>query len=259
MKHANRALVALLIAAAMLLGGCGQAPAPAASKNEPAHVEPIGDTKISQVVLTEAAAKRLDIQTTPVREESLTRKRIVGGEILASLAAAASAAKPSTATSAPSKVWVRVPLAAGDVGKFDDRQAAMVLPLALGTSTAGVPAQLVSPPANADTSPANAALYYMVDSAKHGLIPGQRVRVELALTGSAAQQKVIPYAAIIYDLHGDTWAYTSPAPLTFVRHPISVDYIEGDLAVLTDGPPAGATVVTVGAAELFGTEFGVGH
>ena len=37
------------------------------------------------------------------------------------------------------------------------------------------------------------------------------------------------------------------------------DSIQGDLAVLAAGPPVGATVVTAGAAELFGTEFGVGH
>jgi hypothetical protein len=77
--------------------------------------------------------------------------------------------------------------------------------------------------------------------------------------GAAVPRKVIPYAALVYDLHGDAWAYTSPSPLTFVRHPVKVDYIQGDLAILTDGPPVGATVVTVGAAELFGSEFGVGH
>jgi hypothetical protein len=70
---------------------------------------------------------------------------------------------------------------------------------------------------------------------------------------------VIPYSSVIYDLHGDTWTYTSPEALTFVRHPINVDYIEGDVAVLTDGPSPGTAIVIVGAAELYGTEFGVGH
>jgi hypothetical protein len=72
-------------------------------------------------------------------------------------------------------------------------------------------------------------------------------------------RKVIPYAAVIYDLHGETWTYTSPAPLTFVREPITVERIEGDMAVLMDGPPAGMEVVTVGVAELYGSESGVGH
>jgi hypothetical protein len=70
-------------------------------------------------------------------------------------------------------------------------------------------------------------------------------------------RKVIPYAAVVYDVNGGTWAYTSTAPLTFVRQPVKVDYIDGDLAVLVDGPPPGSSVVTVGAAELFGAELGL--
>jgi hypothetical protein len=70
--------------------------------------------------------------------------------------------------------------------------------------------------------------------------------------------KIIPYAAVLYDEHGDTWAYTSPAPLTFIRERIGVDYVSGDSAVLIKGPPAGTRVVTVGASELLGAELGVG-
>ena len=72
-------------------------------------------------------------------------------------------------------------------------------------------------------------------------------------------RKAVPYSAVLYDVHGGTWVYTSPEPLTFVRHQVSIDYIEGDLAVLSDGPPTGTKVVVVGAAELFGTEFEIGH
>jgi hypothetical protein len=70
--------------------------------------------------------------------------------------------------------------------------------------------------------------------------------------------KVAPYAAVLYDARGNTWAYTTPKPLTFVRQAIHIDYIEGDLAVLSDGPPSGTEVVIVGAAELFGAETGIG-
>ena len=68
------------------------------------------------------------------------------------------------------------------------------------------------------------------------------------------QQKVIPYAAILYDTQGATWAYTNPKELTYVRHPIAVDHILGELAFLSDGPASGTAVVTVGAAELYGAE-----
>ena len=69
---------------------------------------------------------------------------------------------------------------------------------------------------------------------------------------------VVPYSSMLYDLNGKTWVYTNSAPLTFVRQPISVDYIESDIAILSFGPAAGTLVVTVGAAELYGVETGVG-
>lgn len=71
-------------------------------------------------------------------------------------------------------------------------------------------------------------------------------------------RKVVPYASVIYDLHGETWVYTSPELLTFVRQPITVDYIEVDMAFLVDGPAVGTEVATVGVAELYGADTGVG-
>lgn len=73
------------------------------------------------------------------------------------------------------------------------------------------------------------------------------------------KRTVVPYAAVLYDAQGQNWVYTSPEPLVFVRHRIHVDYIRGDRAVLSQGPPSGTAVVTVGAAELFGAEFEIGH
>jgi len=69
----------------------------------------------------------------------------------------------------------------------------------------------------------------------------------------------VPYSSLLYDTEGRTWVYTSPQPRTFVRAEVVVDYIEGETAVLSDGPPAGTVVATVGVAELYGTEFTVGH
>lgn len=80
-----------------------------------------------------------------------------------------------------------------------------------------------------------------------------------AVPRSSGERKVVPYAAVLYDADGSTWVYTVPEPNTFVRASITVDYIDGDLAVLNDGPPVGTNVVTVGGMELFGTEFEVGH
>ena len=69
---------------------------------------------------------------------------------------------------------------------------------------------------------------------------------------------LIPYGAVLYDEHGETWVYTSIRPLTFVRQRITVERIEGDQAILESGPRAGTTIVTVGSEELLGAELGVG-
>jgi len=68
---------------------------------------------------------------------------------------------------------------------------------------------------------------------------------------------VIPYAAIIYDAEGHAFTYTSPHRLTFVRTPVTVARAIGPFAILSKGPPPGTRVVTVGAQELLGVEYGV--
>jgi len=74
-----------------------------------------------------------------------------------------------------------------------------------------------------------------------------------------AIQLAVPYGAVLYDPHGKTWVYTSPQPRTFLRQPIEVDYIRGDVAYLVKGPSVGVDVAVVGVAELYGTELKVGH
>ncbi len=72
------------------------------------------------------------------------------------------------------------------------------------------------------------------------------------------ERTIVPYSAIVYETDGETWVYTSPEDLSFVREQIVVEEIEGDRAVLSEGPLAGTEVVTVGVAELFGAEHGIG-
>lgn len=249
MQHSNRWIVVVLIIVGLQLAACAPKTTPP-QKIEPAKVEPL-EGGLHRVVLTEKAAERLDIQTAPVRDEQVTRKRTVGGQVMA---------LPEAEAANPSGVWVRVPLNESDLDKVDRGQSALVLLLDDEDEEEGWTAEAADDPEDEDDDleEETEALYYVVDSAEHGLVPGQIVLVELTLEGSGAQRKVIPYSAVIYDLRGETWVYTNPEPLVFVRHAIHVDYIEGDLAVLLEGPPAGTKVATVGVAELFGTEFGVG-
>jgi hypothetical protein len=248
MKHHNLLIIAVLLLAAAPLAGCGTGPTIGKAHTiPPAGITPLPEGDLHHIVLTQQAFDRLGIETAPVKEEPITRKRVVGGLVDTAMPAGA------TGQANPGAVWVRVPLSAGDLNKVDRSQAVRVLPLE--GDAAGTPAQ----PAGSAPKGANTELYYLVNSANHGLAANQRVRVELALAGGGAQRKIIPYAAVIYDTSSQAWVYTTAAALTYVRHPITVEYSDGDRAILTDGPAANTPVVTVGGSELFGTEFGVGH
>jgi hypothetical protein len=81
---------------------------------------------------------------------------------------------------------------------------------------------------------------------------------ELVRFGGDTNRRKVPIGALIYDAKGGAWVYTNPAGLVFVRQAITIDYAEGDIVVVKDGPAAGTAVVTEGAAQLTGIEFGVG-
>ena len=93
----------------------------------------------------------------------------------------------------------------------------------------------------------------------------QRLDVQTAATTeeesprTKSSQMAVPYSALLYDPQGNTWVYTSPQPRTFVREKVEVDYIQNDVVYLKSGPAPGTNIATVGVAELYGTEFTVGH
>ena len=66
----------------------------------------------------------------------------------------------------------------------------------------------------------------------------------------------VPQSAVLYDIHGGTWVYKNTKSNEFVRSRIELQTIVNKWAVLARGPKEGTNIVTSGAAELFGTEFG---
>src|SRR6266508_3386504 len=65
----------------------------------------------------------------------------------------------------------------------------------------------------------------------------ERLGIRVEPVRDAAGSATIPYAAVFYTADGRTWTYTSPEPLTFVRAPIVIDHVDGDVAFLSEGPP----------------------
>ena len=81
--------------------------------------------------------------------------------------------------------------------------------------------------------------------------------VRQTTTAGQPAHEVIPYSAVVYDHDGSTWTYVNTAARTYEREPITVTDIDGQVALLSAGPAAGTPVVTVGAAELLGTEYNI--
>jgi cobalt-zinc-cadmium efflux system membrane fusion protein len=152
-------------------------------------------------------------------------------------------------------VWVKVPVYVGDLERLaTDREAGVG-----GVSAApGVNVRRAKPvpaPPSGDPLAATVHLYFEVENRDGSLRPGQRVGVTLPLKGDE-KGLTIPRSALVRDIHGGSWVYENVGPHAFARRRVFVDRIVGDLAALTSGPKPGTKVVTAGAAELFGTEFG---
>jgi multidrug efflux pump subunit AcrA (membrane-fusion protein) len=112
-------------------------------------------------------------------------------------------------------------------------------------------------PFSAATTSAAVDLFYELNNADGALRPGLKVSVAIPL-GGETESLVVPATAVLYDIHGGTWVYENTAAQTFTRRRVEVRHTSELGAVLARGPKPGVKVVTAGAAELFGTEFGIG-
>lgn len=86
----------------------------------------------------------------------------------------------------------------------------------------------------------------------------ERIDLRTAPVQEIDGRLVVPSDALIVDPEGGFWVYTSPKHLEFVRHEIVIEHEEDGRAFLTEGPPPGTEIVTLGAQELWGAESGIG-
>ncbi len=288
---AAAATLALTLTAAPAADPPGSKPA---GKSPVVTLENIPGSTIPRVILTAKAAERLGIETGKVGEESVVRRQIVSGLIIAPLEkqpqprpatgafggfGAAPASKPAgggfadfgraaappapapqpvaarASSPAAGDVWVLVTLSPRELERLAKDKPARLLPLATRDKLGKeVFAQPSGAPPLEDAKRSMLSLYYMVPGKDHGLTLSNRMRVELQVAGSDAKQKVVPYGAVYYDAKGTAWVYVNTKPLSFERTRIAVERVVGDQAVLSEGPSVGTPVVTVGAALLYGAE-----
>ena len=88
----------------------------------------------------------------------------------------------------------------------------------------------------------------------------QRIGLETApVSAGPGGAATFPYAALLYEPNGQTAVYVPAGTLTYARHFVQVDAINGGQVTVTSGVSPGERVVTNGAEELLGVQNGVGE
>jgi hypothetical protein len=270
------AAVATLFLTPAAAQGAGPALSGSGGKSTAVTFESIPGSTAKRVILSAKAAERLGIETGRVSEEPIILRQMVSGLVIPQVKEQpdlkpaigvfggfqrigfTSAVKPvgKWKTSPPAgDVWVLVTLSWAEWEKLEKDKPARLLPLDTRDKLEKeIWAQPSGNPPLDDMKRSMLWVYYVVPGNDHGLAPNTRMRVELQLSGSHETRKVVPYGAVYYDGKGYAWVYVNPKPLVFERQRVGVERVVGDLAVLSDGPPVGTAVVTVGAAMLYGAE-----
>ena len=159
--------------------------------------------------------------------------------------------------------WVRVSIPAGVNSSLPASSAAYVEEL----SESPVASAVAAPPA--EHAPVTASPQQSTVD-RYFVLP-KPTRFEVGLTvavwltqGEEAESPIIAANALLYDAAGGTWVYQQAAPHSFVRRRVEVTRIAEGVAFLSyrslhpSGLRIGDLIVTAGAMEIFGTEFGGG-
>jgi len=154
-------------------------------------------------------------------------------------------------------LWIRVPVYVGDLALVAPERSALVAAIGEPMAASTRRATPVAGPRSGNPDAASVDLFYAVDNRDGRLRPGEKVAVTIELD-DGDEALVVPWAAVVHDVHGGEWVYERVAPHTFARRRVQVRYVVGTDAVLASAPAAGASIVVAGAAELFGVEFATG-
>ena len=214
------------------------------------------ELRLAETVLAAARSKLEQLNRAPLDADvTVTVAAPQAGllrQVYAAAGQAVSAGAPLFEVARFDPLWVRVPVYTGEMARLQHGAAARIAAGGRAYTAHPIPA-----PPSADPLAATADLYFSLPNAEGLLRPGERVEVTLAAQGRGERLQA-PNSAVLIDVHGGAWVYENTAQHVFVRRRVEVERVEGGMALLARGPAPGARIVTAGAAELFGTEFGAG-
>lgn len=237
------------------------------TRNQTLVDERSGSVRALEEAIAARDTARADVETARARAATLSRDPLLSDVALTVRAPRNGAVRllqvadgQTVAAGAPlleivavDTLQVRVPVYSGDLGKLDTRAAARVR---RSGESRSVEAHFASGPPTAEPDRGTVDRYLSLP-VEAGFSPGERVLVELPLHDTGAALSV-PASSVVFDAWGGTWVYRCDDD-RYVRARVDPVRRVGKRMVLAHGPPAGACVVSVGAAELFGAEFPPGH
>jgi RND family efflux transporter MFP subunit len=159
----------------------------------------------------------------------------------------------------PDPLWVRVPVYVGDLMGISRQAPAKVIAPGEPPESAGRIATPIQGPPTANASAASADLFYRLPNPDGRFRPGERMGVVLEFSTAAGDAPAVPFSAVLYDIYGGTWVYESLGNHAYARRRVEVREVSGGMATLRRGISVGTSVVVVGAAELYSSEFGTTH
>lgn len=155
------------------------------------------------------------------------------------------------------RLWIRAAVYVDDLDHLDQKAEVQIGRLSGEAIQPPMSARPVDAFPSANAGASSVDLFYELTSTNAPFRLGQRVGVTIPFR-DREPILTIPWSAVVQDVSGGAWVYERVQPQTFVRRRVTVSRIHGAEAELSRGPAPGTAIVTAGAAELFGTEFGVG-
>jgi RND family efflux transporter MFP subunit len=147
-----------------------------------------------------------------------------------------------------STLWVRVSIPVGDLDLLDKTASAQL-------ASDGVKVKPVVAPPSANQLASTVDVYYEYLNPTRKMTPGERLNINIPMKQSA-KPLMVPWSAIVMDIYGGTWVYERASEHRYVRRRVTVQYSNGNDAILESGPQAGTPVVTAGVMQLFASETG---
>lgn len=224
------------------------------------YEEAVAGRDILRADVRVAETRAGSMRSTPLLSDVALTIRAPAGGVVRALSAqpgqTVSAGAPLIEIVQVDALQLKVAVYSGDLGRLEAGAKARVRALSAPIERGYDATPIAGPPTSA---PERATVdHYFSLASGAPFVPGERVLVELPLS-IEHEGRSVPRASVVYDASGSAWVYVCAGEDAYQRARIDPLRLAGERVVFERGPETGTCVVSVGAAEIFGSEFEPGH